>query len=75
MATKYTKRGKNIPNNHKVYQMAIKYANIFHRNTLQNLPYWDFWFENMPSGKPVSKSKSSVAKNGGKKWREKTVRP
>jgi hypothetical protein len=35
--------------------MAIKYANIFHSQTLQNLPKWDFGFENKPSGNPGSK--------------------
>jgi hypothetical protein len=45
--------GKNIPNNQKLYQIAIKYMNIFHCKTLQNLPkfgflvwkytFWQFW--------------------------------
>jgi hypothetical protein len=26
MATKYTKRPQNIPNGHKIYQMATKYT-------------------------------------------------
>jgi hypothetical protein len=55
------KKPKNIPNSHKIYQMAarytkidnmaIKYTNIFHCKTLQNLPIF-FWFENVPSGNP-----------------------
>jgi hypothetical protein len=27
-----------MPNGYEIYQMAIKYTNIFHRKTLQNLP-------------------------------------
>jgi hypothetical protein len=38
-----------LPDGHKLDQMAIKYTNIFHRNTLQNCY---FWFENEPSGNP-----------------------
>jgi hypothetical protein len=50
-----TKTGKNIPNYHELYQMSIKYkkdrkmdqvsikyANIFHCKTLQNLPKFGF---------------------------------
>jgi hypothetical protein len=33
--------------------MTIKYASIFHTKALQNLPKWDFWFENKPSGNPA----------------------
>jgi hypothetical protein len=33
--------------------MAIKYIKIFQSKTLQNLPNWDFWFENKPSGNPA----------------------
>jgi hypothetical protein len=47
--TQYTKTGKNyhittkLPNDHKVYQMAViysytKYTNIFHYKALKNLP-------------------------------------
>jgi hypothetical protein len=35
---KYTKWPQNIPNCRKVDPMAIKYSNIFHCKTLQNLP-------------------------------------
>jgi hypothetical protein len=48
--TPYTKTGKNIPNYHnitkwqktvpnrrKIFQLAIKYTNIFHSKALQNL--------------------------------------
>jgi hypothetical protein len=41
-----------MPDGYKVDQMAIKYTNIFHRKTLQNLPDWCFWLENKPSGNP-----------------------
>jgi hypothetical protein len=50
------KREKNIPNCHKMYQIAIKYniwmynrqngpnnTNIFHCRTFQNLPKFGFW--------------------------------
>jgi hypothetical protein len=60
-----TKTGKNVPNDHKLYQtiikyskarkifqMAIKYSIVFESKDLQNLPKWDFWFENKPSGNP-----------------------
>jgi hypothetical protein len=49
--------GKNIPNDHKMYQTAIKYTicpknrqnghkntNSFHCKTFQNLPKFVFWF-------------------------------
>jgi hypothetical protein len=49
---KYTKQQYNISNGRKIDQMFIKYTNIFHCKTLQNLPNLDFWFENIPSGNP-----------------------
>jgi hypothetical protein len=52
---KYPQWQQNIPNGRKIDQMAIKYTNIFHCKTLQNLKTWDFWFENMPSGNPGPK--------------------
>jgi hypothetical protein len=42
-----------MPNGHKIFQMIIKYNNIFHSNALPNLPIWDFWFKNKPSGNPA----------------------
>jgi hypothetical protein len=36
--TKFTNLPQNIPNGNQIDQMAIKYANIFHYKTLQNLP-------------------------------------
>jgi hypothetical protein len=33
--------GKNIPNGHKIFQMAIHYANIIHSQKFRN---WDFWY-------------------------------
>jgi hypothetical protein len=38
MTTKYTKKPQNIPNASKIDQMDIKYINIFHSKSLQNLP-------------------------------------
>jgi hypothetical protein len=35
---KYIKWLQNVPNGRKIDQMAIKYTNIFHCKTLQNLP-------------------------------------
>jgi hypothetical protein len=55
LGTTYQNGEKYIPNNHKmyqtalnlpigskIYQMVIKYANIFHYKTLQNLPKTGF---------------------------------
>jgi L-amino acid N-acyltransferase YncA len=42
----------NIPNIRKIFQMTIKYTNIFQSKALQKLPNWDFWFKNKPSGNP-----------------------
>jgi hypothetical protein len=66
-----TQTGKNIPNGHKIYQIAINYfqqqkkrpnvnnyAKIFHCKNLQNLP--KFWFENKPSGEESSNSKMKM---------------
>jgi hypothetical protein len=37
-----------------IFQMDIKYTNIFHLKALQNLPkYGIFGFENVPSGNPA----------------------
>jgi hypothetical protein len=62
-----TKTGKNVPNEHKMHQIVIKYTNwpqrpngnkIYPPIPLQDLPKmlpnWDFWFENIPSGNPAS---------------------
>jgi hypothetical protein len=38
MATEKTKLLYNVPNGHRKDQMAIKYTNVFHCKTLQNLP-------------------------------------
>jgi hypothetical protein len=40
------------PNIHKIFQMALKYINIFQSEAHQIFPNWDFWFENEPSGNP-----------------------
>jgi hypothetical protein len=42
MTTKYTKWQENIPNASKMDHMALKFTNIFRRNTLQNLPKFEF---------------------------------
>jgi hypothetical protein len=39
---KYTKWPQNKPYGRKIDQMVIKYTNIFHYNTLQNLPKLEF---------------------------------
>jgi hypothetical protein len=60
------KRGKNMPNSHKKYQMSTTYTkwpenkptgqkNIPASSiaSLSNIyPNYDFWFGNMPSGNP-----------------------
>jgi hypothetical protein len=33
--------------------MATQFTKIFHFKSLQNLPKWGFWFENIPSGNPA----------------------
>jgi hypothetical protein len=43
MTTNYTKRPYIIPNGNKLYQMAVKYANIFHPKALQNIPKYGFF--------------------------------
>jgi hypothetical protein len=55
-------RGEALPEctyqNGKIYQMAKKYTNIFHRKILQNLPKLGFFgFENIPSDNPGFKEK------------------
>jgi hypothetical protein len=40
--TKCTKGTQNVPNGHKISQMAIKYINIFPPKALQNLPKSEF---------------------------------
>jgi hypothetical protein len=49
-----TKKWENMPNNHKIYQMAITYSiwplNGPNCKTFQNLPKLEFLVWNMPSG-------------------------
>jgi hypothetical protein len=52
MTTNYTKRPKSVPNGHKIFQMVIKYHNIFLPRPSKFDQNWDFWFENKPSGNP-----------------------
>jgi hypothetical protein len=42
MTTSYTKLPCIIPNGRKIFQMIIKYHNIFHSKALQNLPKLGF---------------------------------
>jgi hypothetical protein len=61
MTTQYTKCQNNIPNGHKIYEMAVhktdqlafKFTNIFHLGHSKIYPNYDFWFENTPSGNPA----------------------
>jgi hypothetical protein len=50
MITKYTTWPKNIQNGSKIDRMTKK---ITSQDT-KIYPNWDFWFENIPSGNPVS---------------------
>jgi hypothetical protein len=49
----------NAPKHEKMYQMQKninknqRNVQIFHSKALRNLPKWDFWYENIPSGNPV----------------------
>jgi hypothetical protein len=47
LATKYTKRPQNVPNGHRIYQMA-KHLRLQDPPKFSQI--WDFWSENMPSG-------------------------
>jgi hypothetical protein len=66
---KYTKWHQNIPNGHKIYQIATKYTKwpqhipngqlIYQHLPLKDTNYkiypnWDFWLESIPSGNPDS---------------------
>jgi hypothetical protein len=59
-----------LPNGHKAYQITVAYykwpqntyTNLFHSKALQNLPNWDFWFENKPSGNPARKVRPKLAR-------------
>jgi hypothetical protein len=43
----------NHTNGHKIFQMVMKYTNIYHSKPPPQFPQiWDFWFENKPSGNP-----------------------
>jgi hypothetical protein len=46
---------QNVPNNHKMYKMAVCMYNIPPSSIARPskiYPNWYFWFENMPSGNP-----------------------
>jgi hypothetical protein len=56
MATNYPKMQnghkicmQNVP---KIDQIPIKNTYILQARFTKIYPYWDFWFENMPSGNP-----------------------
>jgi hypothetical protein len=64
--SKHTKMETIIPNDHKLYQMAIKYTKrrIVHKSPSniptysipspsKIFPNWDFWYENKPSGSHI----------------------
>jgi hypothetical protein len=59
---------ENVPNEHKMYQMVIKYPKcpynipngrkiypFFNLMPSKIYPNWEFWFENKPSGNPGKK--------------------
>jgi hypothetical protein len=46
MTINYTKWPLILLTGCKLFQMDIKYNNIFHSKALQNIPKVDFWFEN-----------------------------
>jgi hypothetical protein len=48
-----------------VDQMGIKYTNIVHYKTLENLPKLGFWFVNIPFGNPAEASQH-ILHPGGK---------
>jgi hypothetical protein len=66
----YSKTGENIPNDHTLYQipikykyqmagkfdqMAIKYTKYTIARPSKIYPNWDFWFETIPSGNPAAR--------------------
>jgi hypothetical protein len=58
--TQYTKAVENVPDCHKIYQMAIEYTkwpNFSVSKPSKIYPNWDFWFENIASGNPASRRK------------------
>jgi hypothetical protein len=48
-----------LPVGRNIYQMAMKYSNIFHYKAFQYLPKMVFWIENLASGNPGSKPEPS----------------
>jgi hypothetical protein len=46
---------KNVPNEHKTYQMVIKFSKWpwIYINVFKSEAYQNFWFENKPSGNPA----------------------
>jgi hypothetical protein len=52
ITTNYTKWSQVIPNGRKIFQMVIKYPNIFLSNALQNLPKVGYLGRKKTSGNP-----------------------
>jgi hypothetical protein len=52
-----------MPNGRKIDQTSVKYTNVFHCKTLQNIPKLGFLFENKPSGNPGCDKASKKAEN------------
>jgi hypothetical protein len=53
MTANYTKRPYIIPNDQKVFQMIKKYTFSIPRAS-KLYPNWNIWYENNPSGNPVT---------------------
>jgi hypothetical protein len=63
MNTKCTKWSQNIPNDRKLFQMAVNYINTFYNLRPSKIyPNLDFWFENKKSGNPGFGDKNVVVK-------------
>jgi hypothetical protein len=63
---KYTKWPQTIPNDHKLYQMALKLSKWSLNIPTFSIPRpskiypdWDFWFENKLSGNPASQQSTN----------------
>jgi hypothetical protein len=50
---KDTELPQNIPNGYEIYQMSVKYTNIFFAIPSKMYSNLDFWFETKPSGNPT----------------------
>jgi hypothetical protein len=61
MTINYTKRPFIIPNGRKIFQIVMKYTNIYHSKALQNLPKFGIWLENKPFGNPACDQGNALA--------------